>query len=95
MERLWSLLHYQEKGECGSRHQLRTPGVYLHAWTNRIKKKLLLLQVKYYNAENYEVGRFEDAILKYQVGTSLVQHPAASNTLFDALVTPSWHLIIF
>ncbi|XP_037618337.1 ATP-binding cassette, sub-family B (MDR/TAP), member 6a isoform X2 [Sebastes umbrosus] len=23
--------------------------------------------VKYYNAENYEVGRFEDAILKYQV----------------------------
>lgn len=24
-------------------------------------------QVKYYNAENYEVGRFEDAILKYQV----------------------------
>lgn len=24
-------------------------------------------QVKYYNAESYEVGRFEDAILKYQV----------------------------
>lgn len=24
-------------------------------------------QVKYYNAEKYEVSRFEDAILKYQV----------------------------
>lgn len=26
-----------------------------------------LPQVKYYNAEEYEVGRFEEAILKYQV----------------------------
>lgn len=28
---------------------------------------LFCQQVKYYNAENYEVSRFEDAILKYQV----------------------------
>lgn len=31
----------------------------------------LLLQVKYYNAESYEVSRFEDAILKYQVSFRL------------------------
>lgn len=34
------------------------------------KGSAVILQVKYYNAENYEVSRFEDAILKYQVSPS-------------------------
>lgn len=50
------------------------PCTCLRAWTKKIEKGFLwLLQVKYYNAENYEVGRFEDAILKYQVGSSFTQ----------------------
>nr|XP_040043422.1 ATP-binding cassette, sub-family B (MDR/TAP), member 6a [Gasterosteus aculeatus aculeatus] len=38
-----------------------------NAKTKAVDSLLNFETVKYYNAENYEVGRFEDAILKYQV----------------------------
>lgn len=40
-------------------------------------------QVKYYNAEGYEVGRFEDAILKYQVSLSIYLDCFPHNIWFD------------
>ncbi len=33
------------------------------------------IQVKYYNAEKYEVKRYEDAVIGYQVSRILVQSP--------------------
>lgn len=38
-----------------------------------------IIKVKYYNAENYEVSRFEDAILKYQVSVYFAVHRAKWN----------------
>lgn len=68
----WCWLHYQEKRVFGSWDSTSwEPLVCI--WTE--KKFFFPLQVKYYNAEGYEVGRFEDAILKYQVGNSLI-HPS-------------------
>lgn len=53
------------------------------------------LQVKYYNAENYEVNRFEDAILKYQVIHSIDVKLGRVENIDMCKVTPECLLWLF